>query len=53
MKDGSWDAEEHGHMGTDGGWGETRGGVVFDVRLQSRTVQDLVSRSTPRTWRGE
>ena len=26
-------------------------GVAFDVRLQSCTVQDLVSRSTPRTWR--
>ena len=27
-------------------------GVAFDMRLQSSTVQDLVSRSTPRTWGG-
>ena len=34
-KDGSWDGEEHGHMGTDGGWGETRG----VGRLQCETAK--------------
>lgn len=52
-KDRSWDGEEHGHMGTDGaGVARQEEGVAFDVRLQSCTVQDLVSRSNTKNLVG-